>query len=180
MYIKTFCEDEEREGKFFPVDMLVVNEFESWKGNFKEYDIYYSVDEGSTNKPFLPLFKKVYNELIKRPSVLQNGGFSEPDFIRISDVDGICFAFQYGDSGGVEERLTYSSLLDAVNAEDSMTVFIDLIGDAVDDETDELIEGETDIVESYYVTFGWDQDNVEEPVFISAVTPESIEEFTFG
>lgn len=180
MYIKTFCEDEDEKGKFFPVDMLIVNEFENWKGDFKEYDIHYSVDEKPMNKPFLPLFKKVYNELIKRPSLLQNGGFAEPDVIRISDVDGICFSYQFPTSGGVEEQLTYAALLEAVDAEDCMTVYIDLSGGAVDEDTGEPVEGETEVVESYYITFGWDQDDVEEPVFISAVTPDTIEEFSFG
>ena len=180
MYIKTFCEDERKEGKFFPVDMLIVNEFEDWVGKFINFDIYYSVDEKPTNKPFMPLFKKVFNETIKRPSLLQNGGFSEPDLIRISDVDGICFSYHHDSVGGVEEQISYGALLEDVGAEDCMTVFIDLIGESVNDETNKPIEGETEIVESYYITFGWDQDDVEEPVFISAVTPSTIEEFSFG
>ena len=180
MYIKTFCEDEGREEKFFPVDMLIWNEFEDWVGAFKEFDIYYSVDEKSTNKPFMPLFKKLFNESIKRPSLLQNGGFEEPDTIRISDVDGICFGYHCGTAGGVEEQISYGSLLNEVEAEDCMTIFIDLIGESVDEDTGKPIEGETEIVESYYITFGWDQDDVDEPVFISAVTPNAIEEFSFG
>ncbi len=153
MYIKTFVEDFEEKGEFFPVSVNIYAQLNDDENAFGDFRVTYSVDGNSKEKPFYPLFAGAVREGFGRRSALRDDDMSAPDEIRVSVVDGLCLVYYFSPVGALEEQVSFESLLQAVDAEEYITVRVDVLGPVAAN------EGETkgrEVMETYEITAGWE------------------------
>lgn len=179
MYIKLFTEDYDNEGTFLPIQLEIFSQVLDRWDPFGKIQISYFIDNRERERPFLPLFKHTFGSTTERPSCLEGGRFSDVDSVLISP-DGISLRFQPHMDASLQETISYDSMLDAVEAAESMMIRIDIACGVYDEKTHDTSETETEIAESYSVTFGWDEKLNEIVTFITLDTADNHDEFYIG
>ena len=153
MYIKTFMEDCEHRGDFFPVAISIYNQINDYDNVFGDFRVTYSVDGSDKEKPFYPLFASAVYDRLERRSLIWEEGHRAPDEIRISVVDGFCFGYYFSPSGTIEEQISFDSLVEAVDAEEFLTIRVEILGQLLGENAEKY---EREILETYTITAGFD------------------------
>ena len=178
MYIKTFMEDYENKGEFFPICVEISSRIGDWDGPDGRFEVAYTTDGNDKDRQFAPLFTVLAEEAFDRPSLLEEGEkIRQPNRIRLDIDDGMCLCWFISRLGSLEEQIPFDSLLEASGAEEYITIRIDILSeDGKMNGTDYVYEpGE--IIETYSITIGYDDEDPESIIaYVSIETPDETEE----